>query len=137
MASLAKRASSPARPSAKGLGFWSILRKEMRSGGGREELADLEGAAEFLYDDSRQACRRLRLGRMTTRRQGVLLRQFKAEIDQKTAGQPFRLETQGGPLFVLLPLWRYAGCSGPYMGPGNGAKTKDRPTWDGNWRRSA
>jgi hypothetical protein len=111
--------------------FFHVLMRESRSSGGREEVATLEGAAEFLYEAEPR-----RPGTKGSRRRRAILREGMAEIDKVTVGQPFRLETPKGPLFVLLPLWRFAGCSGPYMGPGNGLKCgPSRPTWPGASRQ--
>jgi len=111
--------------------FWSVLADEMGSAG-REEVATLEGAARFLYNDVDNA--ELRGQRKLFRE---LLAQAMREIDERTVGQPFRLEGPRGPLFVLIPLWRFAGCSGPMMGPGDGPKIVERPTWPRAARRAA
>lgn len=62
-----------------------------------------------------------------------------AEVEERTQGQPFRIETSVGPFFVLYAAWRYAGRSGgdctdpmTYWAPG--FKCPARPVWGADWR---
>lgn len=69
------------------------------------------------------------------------------EVDLKTQGQPYRLETEIGPLFAVRALWLAAGRSGcgqswdretfTLYDAGGPAALKQRPTWDGDWRPKA
>jgi hypothetical protein len=54
-----------------------------------------------------------------------------AEVDRATKGQPFRLDCPAGPVFVAMPLWRFAGRSGRELGAG--PTLRDRPAWGGDW----
>ena len=112
--------------------FFSILANEMGDdglGGGSEEVVNIEGAAHKLSEEVNRAWLDNYEGKLTDEAYQAVIDKMVAEIDERTCGLLFRLDVPGvGPMFVMLPLWRFAGRCGPEMGPG------DEPTWDGNWQ---
>lgn len=139
-----RRSSSPARESAKAapqgdkkldrtnwvtfIGpvhseFEDHLVREIARGGAI--FKSLRQAAEMLWCD-------LRIIKGNTR----FVRACMREIDEKTKGAPYRLETPIGPVFLDIPLWIAAGRSGGELGdkvsrsmrskPGG---VPQRPTW--------
>ena len=82
-------------------------------------VIDLEEAAGQLWTDE-----------AVWKRGGRALREAMAEVDERTKGQAFRLDGPDGPLFLDLPLWRFAGKSGLDHDAGRGPR-KPRPSWDG------
>ena len=51
-------------------------------------------------------------------------------MERETRGQPFRVDTAKGPLFVWMALWRFAGRGGPNMGEPD---APDEPVWGCDW----
>jgi len=93
-----------------------------------EEVVGLDGAVENLYQSVLQAQYG---GKMSEAEAEAVFERAALEVLRVTRGMPFRLDMSWGPLFVWLPLWRFAGRGGPYMGE-DGAPGD--PTWDGDWR---
>jgi len=108
--------------------FFSVLVEELENSGGSENVVNLAGAAEALFDSLDSARVRLTEGQLSEAEYEAQLEARMAEIDERTRGQAFRLDLQDGPVFVFIPLWRFAGRSGPDLGPGH------EPTWDGDPR---
>ena len=111
---------------ATGETFFSILAEEMGADGA-EELVSLEGAAQKLSIEVLNAEIDNRAGKLSEEAYQAIIESKVAEIDAHTRGLPFRLDGPEGPVFVFLPLWRFAGRSGVDLGP------NDEPTWDGKW----
>ena len=91
----------------------------------RESVVGLEGAVELLYRPNPKG-----RARQLARR----------EIDEQTQGQPFRMETPTGPLFLEFPLWYFAGRSGAThcdCPDGRACTEPDRPVWPRTARTAA
>lgn len=62
-----------------------------------------------------------------------------AAVEERSQGQPLRIETSVGPLFALYADWRYSGrprkdCSDPVTLWAPGSKRPSRPVWGQGWR---
>lgn len=78
--------------------------------------------------------------------EGDALAAAMREVDERTKGQPYRIETSIGPLFAVKALWLAAGRSGcgqswdretfALYDAGGPAALKARPAWDDDWRRA-
>jgi hypothetical protein len=95
--------------------------------------AEIEDCAEILID-LETAVRFLWLNELTGKR----LAEAVAEVDERTKGMPYRIETSIGPLLAQQAVWRHAGRSGDVLRDDvatyHGVPTVPRPTWSGNWR---
>jgi hypothetical protein len=92
-------------------------------------VKSLEDATRMLWCDRRV---------FAAGRRSKLLEACMAEVDEKTKGQPFRLDTPAGPIFLDEPLWRFAGRSGLELSDDVSRRmvgTPARPAWGNEWRR--
>lgn len=58
-----------------------------------------------------------------------LFAQARRELLRATEGQPFRIDTDAGPLFALVALWEFAGRSGEEFHDELAPSRRERPKW--------
>jgi hypothetical protein len=90
-----------------------ILAEDLRLGVPASAVQDLQGAAFELWQGE---------GKRGEPAAAILRRRMR-EVRDRTRRQPFVLETDAGPLFIVEPLRRFAW-----------PRSTPRPTWDGSWR---
>ena len=84
---------------------------------------DLKTAAELLWRNTLE---------------GPALEAAMAEVDERSKGLPYRIESSIAPLFAQQALWRHAGRCGGHLSDDlivfSTVPRKDRPSWDGDYR---
>ena len=103
---------------------WTALLVESAHDHGQDLVLDLPAEVEWVYgiqdpsDEVLQGLDRATLDH--------LARDYypaEAELLERTAGQPFRLERPDGPLFIASALWEFSG--------GREIEVGESPAWDG------
>ena len=105
---------------------WAALLVESACDRGQDLVLDVPAAVEWVYglsspNDSMSSTVLVRVARD--------YRRAEADLLEHTRGQPFRLETHDGPLFVGWPLFEFAG--------GRDLEDGEMPTWDGGVEAAA
>jgi hypothetical protein len=90
--------------------FVALLLEEARRSG-QELVLDIPAAVEWVFGLANPDAPHIREGcdSATLARAAREYHRAEAEILEHTAGQPFRLDTPDGPLFLAKALDRYAG----------------------------